>query len=744
MAQVLGRGEIVAGAGFLVAADLLVTCAHVVRAGGAAPGGRVQVVFPHVDGGRRLEGRVLAEAWRDPEGGDVAVIRLAGGAGGIEPLPLGSAEGCRGHHVRSFGFPGHAPADGHFGFAVAGDVLPATVSRGAHLQLTAANDLTTGFSGGPVMDEVTGLVVGMLTEITAPDVYDRGQGIAYVTPVQVLREAWPALAVQDVHPYRGLEPFTAEHAHWFEGRQDAVEQVLANLARQRVTLLLGPSGSGKSSLIQAGVLPALEQGAFAGSDTWLPVLTRPRQDLLAELERAGLTGAGSDGIGAAVTRMLAAHPTRRRVLLVVDQFEEHLTQPGADRGPQLRRAAVERITAAMDSSAELGLLLVMRDDFYPRLAAVAPELLEAATPGLLNVPATLSHHDLHAIVTRPADAAGARFEHGLPEQIVADVLATTPHGPTVRRAPVTVLPLLELALSQLWERRTDGHLTHDTYRRIGGVTGSLTMWCDTALDRLSSQQRAVAQRILTSLVRSADPRRNIPATRAQVPLQELRELAADVREEPTGARNIDDVIAALTHHRIITTYTPVVSLVRGAPSAAPVAELIHDALIRDWGTLRNWVAQDHRFQEWLSHARDRSVRWTASKDPGDLLAGTALAEGLEWSQRRRLPSSIAAFLAASRQRQQAAIRRSRRLNAVLATLLVLALIAAGGAVWQWRTVNDERQEAVSRHLAAVSGSLAEENPDLASLLAVHAYRTSPTAESAAMMEAAADLPLRRL
>ncbi|MEV6735193.1 hypothetical protein [Streptomyces sp. NPDC051364] len=122
---------------------------------------------------------------------------------------------------------------------------------------------------------MTGLVIGMLTEITSPDTYGKGQGIAYVTPVQVLRAIWPALAVQDVCPYRGLEPFTADQAQWFEGRQDAVSQVLAHLDEQRrVVLLLGPSGSGKSSLIQAGVLPALAAGEVAGSDRWLPVRVR--------------------------------------------------------------------------------------------------------------------------------------------------------------------------------------------------------------------------------------------------------------------------------------------------------------------------------------------------------------------------------------------------------------------------------------------------------------------------------------
>ncbi|GLX37473.1 hypothetical protein Sros01_35460 [Streptomyces roseochromogenus] len=761
MAQILGAEDQVAGAGFLVAEGVLMTCAHVVAAAGAGPGDRLRLAFPHVDGAPEAEGLVVADAWRSPDDEDVAVIRLltcgdaVGGAGdsdvigpdvtaGITPAPLGSAADSRGHRVYSFGFPSQAPAGGHFGYATAGQLLPATKDRGVHLQLTAANDLAPGFSGGPVIDEVTGLVIGMLTEITAPDAHERGQAIAYVTPAQVLREVWPGLAEHDVTPYRGLESFTEEHAKWFEGRTDAVRQVLANLAEQRrVTLLLGPSGSGKSSLVRAGVLPALAAGELPGSDRWLPIVARPRQDLLTELERAGLAGAATAGIAEAVARKLATEPGYQRVILVIDQYEELLAEPFTTREQERRLAATNQITAAITSRAELYVIMIMRDDFYPQQAALAPRLLEAAMPGLLNIPSTLSQDDLHDIIVQPALKAGARFEPGLPERIIADLLAGTPDGMTTRRAPVTVLPMLELTLDQLWQRRREGLLTHDAYRRIGGVTGSLTTWCDAALDRLPTGGRPVAQRILTSLVRSADTRRSIPALREQVPLQDLRELAADVGDRPGGGERVDDVLAALAHHRIIVTHTPQVSLVHGSPPAQPVAELVHDALIRDWGTLRAWVREDHRFKEWLDYSRTRHARWEERKDAGDLLAGTALAEGIEWARQRRLPAGIKTFLSASEEHQEAAHRRSRRLNAVLAALLVLAILAAGGALWQWRRASDESRTALSRQVAARAEALIDTDPDTASLLAVQAYRTRHTPDAVSGVEDAASLPLQR-
>ncbi|WP_328871548.1 trypsin-like peptidase domain-containing protein [Streptomyces sp. NBC_00287] len=734
VAQILTPDGRVAGTGFLVAEGVLVTCAHVVEGAGGGPGTEVLLSFPYLVDADRVQGTVPAELWRSAEGEDVAFIRLNRTPAGAWILPLGSAEGRRNHDVRSYGFPSQARREGHLGFGKTGDLLPATDGRGALLQLTNANDLTTGFSGGPVFDEDTGVVIGMLTEITAPDVYKRGLGIAYATPTQVLREILPELAEQEVCPYRGLEPFTAEHARWFQGRSEAVQQVVANLARQRrLTLLLGPSGSGKSSLIQAGVLHALAEGELPGSDRWLPVLARPRQDMLAEIERAGLPGASEDGIIAAVNRRLAAEPDFGRVLLVIDQFEELLVQSTNGRLRNLL-AVIDEVTGAADAYTKITVILIMRDDFYPQLAALAPKLLDAAMPGLLNVPGTLSQQDLHDIIVLPAEDVGLHFQPGLPERIIGDVLEITPEA-DIRQAPATVLPLLEMTLQQLWDRREDGYLTHEAYERVGEVSGSVTTWCDSALDELSHEQQVIARRALTSLVHPADPRHNITAVRTQVPLHELRDLAAAPGD--TGEREaVDSVIAALARRRIITTQKLEAPQRPGAPHGEPVAELIHEALIRDWGALRKWVDQDTRFNQWLNRTRERQSRW-------DLLEGAALAEGLELSEERRLPSDIAEFLKASQDRQRASVRRNRVLIGVLSGLLVLALLAVAGAVWEWVRVGNAKERALSRELAAESSELLGTDPELAALLAVKAYGSSHTSEAIDSLGSAEALPTHR-
>ncbi|AMW08131.1 hypothetical protein A4E84_00325 [Streptomyces qaidamensis] len=730
-----------AGTGFIVAPGILLTCAHVVALAGEGPGGRVRLVFPHLTGAPCTTAQVLHEGWRAPDAEDIAVLHLEEDvpASG-RPVRLGSAAGSRGHRVRAFGFPAQAPRGGHFAYGLVGDLLPAEAGPEAVLQLTDANDLTTGFSGGPLLDDVTGLVIGMVTSITHPDEQSRGLNIAYATPTHVLRTVRPELAVRDRCPYRALEPFTEQHVAWFHGRQTAVAETLAQLRRhQQVLLLLGPSGSGKSSLVRAALLPALADGGLPGSDRWVPLLARPGEHLAAELEQAGLAGATADGMLPAVRRWSAARPGGRRPIVIIDQFEELLTDSGEQADTHLA-AAEEQLAELIRARAAATVILVMRDDFYPLLAARAPDLLREATPGLFNVPAALGMPDLHAIVAEPARAVGLHVEDGLAERVVADVLAADPATATTRHAPITLLPLLQLTLSQLWERRHDGRLTHRAYDRIGGVTGSLTTWCDTALNRLPDADRPTARRLLTALVRPADATNAVPATRRQVALTDLRELAGVAAGPgPASEGDFDRVLAALTHRRIVTTRT--MPLADGTPGPATV-ELMHEALIREWGDLRRWVAADHRFQNWLDRAVKQYGRYTASSDTGDLLDGSDLAEGIDWVKERGLPSTVSSFLARSRRHQQAELRRTRRVNVALSCLLVLALIAAGVAFWQRKAAITAQRVAQSREIAAQYAAIKNSDPDVAALLAVQAYRISPTEEAVSVLHAAAASPLR--
>ncbi|WP_327009712.1 hypothetical protein OHA72_22280 [Dactylosporangium sp. NBC_01737] len=553
-------------------------------------------------------------------------------------------------------------------------------------------------------------------------------------------------------PYRGLEAFTEQDAVWFHGRHSAVEQVLAALNNPRAAvLLLGPSGAGKSSLVHAGVLPAVGAGRLPGSDRWLRVSARPRQDLPAELGRAGLPGAGVS-LPAAVAQQLAGQPTGRRLLLVIDQFEELLTPLTDPELERVRRQILGQLSAVVGTTG-VTLLLVMRDDFYPQLAAQAPDLLGRVPQ--VNLPATLDVEQLRDIITEPATTAGLTWDPGLPEQIVTDLLADNDTDAT-RRVPVTVLPLLELTLYQVWDRRTGTRLTRTAYQSVGGVRGALTAWCTAAIDQLTPAEKSCAERVLTALVRPADADRNVPAVRQQVRVDTLRELI-DPTTVPGGAAPadaaggllVDRVLATLTRHRIVTTRTlPQADTATSDPAGpdegrVPVAELVHDAVIRDWALLRGWVDNDHRFQDWLRRTDERRRHWARHPTADDLLHGTDLAEGLDWATHRPLPRDITAFLTASQHHQQARTRRARRLNTVLAGLLAVVAVAAAVAVWQWRTAVTAQQVALSRQLAAQSTALLSSDPDLAGLLAVHAYRVSPTDEAVASLYPAAAQPAAR-
>ncbi|MFI0772425.1 WD40 repeat domain-containing protein [Streptomyces sp. NPDC021218] len=318
------------------------------------------------------------------------------------------------------------------------------------------------------------------------------------------------------------------------------------------------------------------------------------------------------------------------------------------------------------------------------------------------------------------------LESGLAERIVNDIAGV---DPTARQAPVTLLPALELALLHLWRRRrrADGSLTHAAYEKIGEVTGSLSVWCNSALGQLPVEQRYMARRILTALVRPADEDNGIPATRRIVPLPRLRALTtAPDLEGPVADATFDTVLAALTRHRIVTTGT---TATPGTPSGEPAAELIHDALIRDWADLRDWVAQDHRFQVWLLRATEQQARHAHSGLPGDLLDGSLLAEGEEWADQRSLPTDITSLLEASRQHQQSALRRTRRINITLVGMLVLALVATGVAFSQRQTVIGQRDRAASAQVAGVAQSVRRTDPQLGRRLAVASASLASTPES---------------
>lgn len=617
--SILKADRTIIGTGFVVSDDgLIATCAHVVRYAGAEPGDTVDLIF-HATGERRVA-RADLEYWRDPSAQDVAFLRLEGSLPSkTHPVMLGGSAEAYDHRFSTFGFP-QPYEGGMWGYGTIGN-LTYHPAAGPMLQLSTT-EVTAGFSGAPVFDTDTSRVVGMVSAITHTDQYGRLAQTALATPTKTLLAVCPALQPSEVCPYRSLDTFTETDAEFFFGRERVVKELLSRLRKEPSFLaLLGSSGSGKSSLIQAGLIPQLRMGKVPGSESWGIITIRQYDDPFEQLTVAGLLGA-SDGLTQAVGAWLKRNPQHGRLVIVLDQFEEFLVTCS---GPS-RKAFVTQVTKLLDSPWDVTIILTMQDVFYSRFAHEAPDLAQEWLPGGLVQLRDLDQRELAAIVQKPAEKVGLRFEEGLIEDIVDDAMAAASfeERDTIRS---TILPLLEFALTQLWARRQEGVLTREAYNDIGRLTGMLTLWADRAyraLGALDDSLQPYARRIFTDLVRPGAEGKEIPSSR--------RRLLAELYRDDKESEAIQRVIKSLTDARLLVTadYTP--------PGGRESVEIIDDALLREWGRLRNWLREEkHRFEKWHREIEKRAQSWFESspqspalRDEGKLLKGSELDEAERW------------------------------------------------------------------------------------------------------------------
>ncbi|MBT7071021.1 MAG: TIR domain-containing protein [Anaerolineae bacterium] len=599
--QVLDQNHIPIGAAFLVADDVLLTCAHVVRAAGNAAGQAVSLRTPS---GTELSATV--EAWRDENAEDVASLRLAAPLTEMQPLPLGASSGSKGHHFSTYGFPQPKQA-----LSGSGTITGyATLNGIQYLQLESSQ-VTPGFSGAPVFDEVTKRVVGMVVAIAPPDEYQRQGTTAFAVPAEALREVC-GLALSDLCPYRSLDAFTEADAELFFGRERVVNKLLESLKRNpRFLAVLGPSGSGKSSVVQAGLIPALRKGQLSGSEKWGILGIRPGTQPFEQLTSAGM----SDPLHLvqAASDWLSAHPQNERLLILIDQFEELLVSTPSDT----RAKFVAALADLLDSPLPVTVLLTLRDDFYNRFTQEAGDLVDWVEVALINIPPTLEEAELREIITRPARDLGLVFEPGLVDAILADARTADPSGRAIRS---TVLPLLEFALTQLWERREGGKLWHEFYRAMGGIAGGPSQWADRAYYALDEGQRAIARRVFSELVTLGDETQGIADTRR------VRNIAELTAKDGEATKTVLD---ALVDARLLVAR-------HDESSGQDTVEIIHETLLREWGLLEGWLQNDRQFLFWREGLRESQQAWMESgQDEGALLRGVPLAEAEGWLEKRR-------------------------------------------------------------------------------------------------------------
>ncbi len=618
-------GETTSGSGFILSeSGLIATCSHVVQPE------KLQVRgYPRPEkvalicraNGQRGSARVLPEAWRSADLEDVALLQLEGPLpSGVEPLHLGSSEGSSGHAFQTFGFPDFSPIEGVFGD---GHILDETTVQGMKVLQVSSPQVTPGFSGAPVLDTEARRVVGMVTSIAAPDKFGRLMETAFVTPTETLISIYPQLIPSDVRPYLGLAAFTERDAEFFFGRRRMVESLVDALrSRPRFLLVMGPSGSGKSSVVQAGLIPRLRKGALPGSDRWGILVARPADRPFEQLDRAGLKGA-SQGLTEACRRWQKSQSGQEKIILVLDQFEEFLVTCE----PRLRQQFWTELKALLGSDLEVTVVAVMRDDFYSRFAQDAPsQVLEWTQRGFAQITSGLEAEDLREIIEQPARHVGLSLEEGLIEAIISDVLETSQEDGK-RAGKSTILPLLEFALTQLWERREQGFLTHQAYNSIGKVTGSLTAWADQVCRSLEKEGLgSVTRRIFTDLVNLGDESQRLPDSRRR---RRLDDLSNDQAESDS----IHKVVQRLADARLVTT---------SADKGQVTVEIIHDSLIREWERLKRWLKKDRSFLAWERELEKDAQEWketspddVARRDDGRLLRGLRLSEAERWLKERK-------------------------------------------------------------------------------------------------------------
>ena len=477
-------------------------------------------------------------------------------------------------------------------------------------------------------------------------------------------------------PYKGLTSFGQGDAELFFGRERLVAEIVARLPGSRLVGIVGASGSGKSSVLRAGLLPALSAGLLPGSEVWTSTVMRP----------------GSHPMGVLDTAMHKL-PANGTSVLVVDQFEEVFT---ACADEEERAAFLDALVGcARDHRRRTVVVLALRADFYGHCAGY-PELSRMLDANTVLV-GPMRAEELRNAIEGPARATGLPVEPPLVEALVADV-----------EGEPGALPMLSTALLELWhcaiawQGEARGLRLAD-YEQTGGVRGAVARLAEAAYTTLDDDQQERARRILLRLAGDGD-------VRLRVPLADLGPA--------------DDVLGVLATERLVTLGDGTV-------------EVAHEALLREWPRLVGWLEEDAEGRRVHRHLAVAARDWDATgRDPSDLYRGARLAATAEWATAHGpdLNDVERDFVAASHADVDAAAESARRTNRRLrgllagaAGLLVLTIVAGAVAVSQSRQSEAVAVIADARRLGAEA--LTREQLDDALLLASAGVELHPAPET---------------
>ncbi|WP_289942129.1 AAA family ATPase [Streptomyces sp. S.PNR 29] len=507
-------------------------------------------------------------------------------------------------------------------------------------------------------------------------------------------------------PYVGLAAFQAQDAEWFFGREQLVAELAQRLGRQRFVVVVGASGSGKSSLLRAGLVPRL---AVAATVVVFTPGARPLEECAVRLGAlAGVTpgalqaelSTDAENLGRVVRQIAArAENGGGEVVLVVDQFEETFTlcKDEAER----HRFITALLTAAAADGSRCRVVLGVRADFYAHCTR-HPELAEAMRDAQVPVgPMTLEQ--LRRAVAGPAQRAGLTVQGALLATLTAQA-----HG------QAGVLPLLSHALLETWRRRRGNALTLEAFQATGGLEGSLARTAEAFYQGLEGRQRELARQVFLRLTALGDGTED---TRRPAQLEELEGLAG------ADGDGLGAVLDGAARARLLTLDRDRV-------------ELAHEALIRCWPRLHEWLTEDREALRTQRQLTDSAQEWERlGRDEGALYRGARLASAAGLSQSSLSTGErefLRASLAARRAEEAAARRQMRRQRRLLLTLIVLlaVTVTAGAVAYDQRSdALVQRRVALSRAMAAQSAAIAEGQPEASMMLAVQAFGTARTTEA---------------
>jgi len=417
-----------------------------------------------------------------------------------------------------------------------------------------------------------------------------------------------------INPYQGLKAFEREHAHFFYGRESAVGWLIDKLRRTRFLAVVGPSGSGKSSLVRAGLIPAIEQGDIQDDEDWKISIFKPGYYPLESLVAVLLSLYNQELRPPTAHQLLKDLEENERslhlqastllhnddsskIVLVIDQFEEVFTQcTNEDERIQFINQIQYASTIA---GGKVVIILTIRADFYGKCSEY-PDLAANITDHQMLV-SPMSNEELRSAIESPASLVGLTIEPGLVETLLRDL--THEKG---------ALPLLQHTLLELWLLRDQGRLSLKAYQEIGGISGSLTKRANSVFDSLKDKEKALVRHIMLQLV---EPGEGTPDTRRRAAISEL--VSASVTEE--SIVKLVQILAA-EKVRLLTTD-------KDSISGEMTVEVSHEALLREWGQLNSWINEKRDFLSWRQRLRAALQQWKRfGKDSGSLLQGLALTE----------------------------------------------------------------------------------------------------------------------